>query len=108
MDAPVRQGQRLDRTACGGSEARGPARLELLDEVDGEGEFALDEDGCRRAGRDTLEHALADGGNLSGTGFRRDIGERFIDDFPAERFGLSALRSGPVVRRVIGEIEEHS
>lgn len=81
--------------------------MELLNQVAGQGEFALDEDGGGRAPNHTLEDALADGGHLSGAGVRQDIGEGFVDDFPGERFGLSALRGGPVVRRVIGQVEEH-
>lgn len=81
--------------------------MELLDEVGGEGEFALDEDGRGRAGNDTLDDVVADCADLSGIGVRRDLGKGFVDDFPGEQFGLGALRGGPLVRRVIGQVEEH-
>jgi hypothetical protein len=79
----------------------------LLHEVQGQGEFALNEDCGGGAGNYTVKDALADGGNLGGVGVRWDIGEGFIDDFPGERFGLGALRGGPVGRSVIGQVEEH-
>ena len=93
--------------ARGGGEARNAAGSELLNEIEGQCELALNEDGGGRAGNDALEDAKADGDDLGGVGVGRDIWEGFVDDLPGERLGLGALRGGPVVRRVVGQVEEH-